>query len=239
MKVWGHRGAMDFAPQNTIPAFLLAQDQGADGVELDVQLTRDGVLVVFHDALLDSLTDGRGPLSAQPWSQVRKLDAGSHFGRNWKDTRIPTLEEVLMALAPHMTVNVELKTDLPGQARPLAEATAKILEKLPAARFVVSSFDPFALEAFAPLLPQIVRGFLDSPNLPRAIPPLMRAAGYQAWHPHHSQVSMATVTREKSQGRSVHVWTVNDPGHAAGLAKTGVDAVITNRPRELLSALGR
>jgi len=264
-RVWGHRGAMAFAPQNTLPSFLLAQEQGADGVELDVQLTQDGVLVVFHDARVDALTDGQGPLADLPWSLVRNLDAGSHFGPGWSQVRIPTLEDVLAALDPKLTVNVELKTALSestwvqqgltmilgprplpearkrsarAEGRPLAQAVARLLERADASRFVISSFDPLALEAVGPLLPKIPLGFLHAPRAPWDTPALMAGLDHQAWHPHHSQVTAEAVAREHAAGRKVHVWTVNDPALAQRLAQNGVDAVITNRPGEILAALG-
>lgn len=269
-QVWGHRGAMDFAPQNTIPSFLLAQDQGADGVELDVQLTKDGVLVVFHDARVDDLTDGRGPLAQLTWKEVRELDAGSHFGRDWAGTRIPTLEDVLAALAPETVVNIELKTALSeetwwdrwvtmvrgprplsearcqaarAEAEPLAQAVARVLGHGSPERFLLSSFDPLALAAIQRHLPEgagsaIPLGFLHSPTVPWDTPALVEALPYRAWHPHHSQVTAEAVAREHASGRRVHVWTVNDPPHAVALARLGVDAVITNRPAEVRSALG-
>jgi len=264
-QVWGHRGAMAFAPQNTIPSFLLAQEQGADGVELDVQLTSDGVLVVFHDARVDALTDGRGPLASLAWNQVKNLDAGSHFGPTWKHARIPTLEDVLGALDPRLTVNVELKTALSestwwqeiwtrvqgprpisearkaaarAEGRPLAQAVAQLLAKSDPRRFVISSFDPLALEAIGPLLPTIPLGFLHSPGVPWNTPALVAGLDYQAWHPHHSQVTPEAVAREHGAGRKVNVWTVNEPTLALRMAQAGVDAVITNRPAEILAALG-
>jgi len=263
-RVWGHRGAMDFAPQNTIPSFLLAQKQGADGVELDVQLTKDGVLVVFHDARVDALTDGRGPLASFAWNDLNRLDAGSHFDHSWRGTPIPTLEDVLEALDPRMTVNVEMKTALSEEAwwdkwltvirgprslsdaqlaaarreaRPLAQAVARVLENQAPDRFIISSFDPLALEAVGPLLPLVPLGFLHSPTVPWDTPALMAGIPHQAWHPHHSQVTAEALAREKAAGRRVNVWTVNDPLHAVRLAKMGVDAVITNRPGEVLAAL--
>jgi glycerophosphoryl diester phosphodiesterase len=255
---------MDFAPQNTIPSFLLAQEQGADGVELDVQLTRDGELVVFHDARVDALTDGRGPLASLTWAEVKALDAGSHFGRSSKETRIPTLEDVLAALDPRLTVNVEMKTSLSEEAwydrwwavvrgprpltdtrreqarteaRPLAAAVARLLAQAAPSRFVVSSFDPLALEAVGPLLPLVPLGFLHSPTVPWDTPKLMQAVDHQAWHPHHSQVTAQGLAREKAAGRRTNVWTVNEPAVALKLAALGVDAVITNRPGEIRAAL--
>jgi len=264
-QVWGHRGAMAYAPQNTLPSFQLAQDQGADGVELDVQLSRDGVLAVFHDARVDQLTDGTGALSSLSWKELRALDAGLRFGPDWKGTRIPTLEEVLAALDPRLLVNVELKTALSeepwwdrwralltgprvlsgarlraarAEAAPLAQAVAKLLRSGPAPRFLVSSFDPLALEALAPLLPDVPLGFLHSPTVPWDTPSLVRGLTYQAWHPHASQVSPEGVDREHAAGRRVHVWTVNEPDRGLALANLGVDALITNRPDVLLRALG-
>lgn len=264
-QVWGHRGAMDFAPQNTLPSFLLAQDQGADGVELDVQLTKDGVVVVFHDARVDALTDGRGPLAELPWTLVRKLDAGAHFGRSWRGTGIPTLADVLEAMDPRMTVNIELKTSLSEEtwwdrvrttfrgpqrltqarvaaarveAEPLVRAVADVVRGTAVDRLWLSSFDPVALELAEGLLPAVSRGFLHSPSTPWDTPVLMDSRTYQAWHPHHSQVTARAVEAQKATGRRIHVWTVNDPWHGVRLADLGVDALITNRPGEVRAVLG-
>ncbi len=261
--IWGHRGAMDFAPQNSLPSFRLAQEQGADGVELDVQLTKDGVLVVFHDARVEALTDGHGALSSYRWNDLRRLDAGSSFGRSWKGTAIPTLEEVMETLDSRLTVNVEMKTALSeeawwdkwltlvrgprrlseahrvaarSEARPLAQAVARVLGSTVPGRFVISSFDPLALEAVGPLLPEIRLGFLHSPTVPWDTPALMETIAHQAWHPHHSQVTAEAILRENAAGRQIHVWTVNDAAHAVRLGALGVDAIITNRPAEILAA---
>lgn len=262
-RVWGHRGAMDFAPQNTLPAFRLAIEQGADGVELDVQLTKDGVLVVFHDARVDALTDGRGALADLTYAQVKALDAGVRFGRSWRGTRIPTLEEVLAALPPDFEVNVEMKTALSedspwdrwltlvrgprplsatrrraaqAEAAPLADAVAAVLGS-GGPRFVVSSFDPLALAALADRAPHLALGFLHSPTVPWDTPAELGSLVHQAWHPHHTQVTAEAVARHHALGHRVNVWTVNDPVQARALAARGVDALITNRPGEILAAL--
>jgi len=255
---------MDFAPQNTLASFAVAVEQGADGIELDVQLTADGVLVVFHDARIDRLTDGRGPISSLPWSTVKTLDAGSHFGPSWKGEVIPTLEDVLDALSTRYFVNVELKTSLSEsgwwarwstllrgprrlsaarvdaarrEAEPLAAAAAQLLSGEPR-RYLVSSFDPLALEAFRSELPSVRLGFLHSPTEPWNTPALMSDASHEAWHPHHTQVKADSVAREHAAGRRVHVWTVNHAEQAVKLAGLGVDAIITNRPGEIRAALG-
>src|SRR5512146_1026748 len=92
--VFAHRGASKVAPENTLPAFEAAIALGADGVELDVQATADGKLVVFHNPRLEGTTNGSGPVSAQTFDRLRALDAGSWFAPAFAGTRIPTLTEV-------------------------------------------------------------------------------------------------------------------------------------------------
>ena len=111
-QIWGHRGASADAPENTIPAFALALGQGADGIECDVQLTRDDEVVVIHDATLERTTDGHGWVADHSWADLQTLDA-SAVRPGFEATRIPLLAEVLELLAADedAIVNVELKTD--------------------------------------------------------------------------------------------------------------------------------
>lgn len=104
----GHRGAKNYAPENTLAAFTLALEQGADGVELDAKLSADGVVVVHHDAMLDRTTDGKGPLARHTFAQLRELDAGSFFSEKFRGEKIPTLEEVFETVGKRAVVNVEL-----------------------------------------------------------------------------------------------------------------------------------
>src|SRR5919197_4354903 len=93
--VVGHRGAMGYAPENTLASFELAVEQGADVVELDVHLSRDGQVVVIHDEQLDRTTDGRGLVGDRTLDELKRLDAGSWFDPRFAGQRIPTLHEVL------------------------------------------------------------------------------------------------------------------------------------------------
>lgn len=110
--VFAHRGAMAYAPQNTMPSFELAWNMGADGIELDVQCTRDGVPVVFHDDALEGLTDGKGPVCGYDFDDLRKLDAGSHFSPGFSGEKIPLLETVFRSRPAGTFVNIEIKTAL-------------------------------------------------------------------------------------------------------------------------------
>lgn len=112
-QIFAHRGAMAYRPQNTLPAFELAWSMGAHGVELDVQCTHDGEVVVFHDDTLDKLTNGTGRIRDYNAAELMTLDAGAHFSAEYADTRIPTLRQVLRARPLGRWVNIELKTELP------------------------------------------------------------------------------------------------------------------------------
>ena len=111
-QVWAHRGASAYAPENTLEAFRLAAEMGADGVELDVQLSRDGELVVAHDETIDRVSSGTGYIKDYTLAQLKKLSFNRLFPK-FKDARIPTLKEVYELLKPAgLTVNVELKTGI-------------------------------------------------------------------------------------------------------------------------------
>ena len=110
--IFAHRGAMAYRPQNTLPAFELAWSMGAHGVELDVQCTRDGEVVVFHDDTLDKLTNGTERVRDYDATELMSLDAGTHFSAKYAGERIPTLAQVLRARPLGRWVNIELKTEL-------------------------------------------------------------------------------------------------------------------------------
>ena len=111
-KVWAHRGASAYAPENTLEAFLLAAEQGADGVELDVQLTKDGEMVVVHDEEIDRVSDGSGFVKDYTLAELKILNFNKTHPE-YQDVKIPTLREVYEALKPTgMTINVELKTGI-------------------------------------------------------------------------------------------------------------------------------
>jgi len=240
VRILGHRGASQDAPENTLAAFQLALAQGADGVELDARLCGSGEVVVFHDESLERLTGVRGRVADTPWPALARLEvrAGPEGA---KAGRIPLLAEVLEALPRSALVNVELKSeDLAGTAVAAAAGTV-----LAAGRHedhvVVSSFDPRCLVRLALAYPKLRRGLLLDPDRPpwfqRTV--LLRLVGRDAVHPEAAHTSEADVRRWHAAGREVSVWTVDDPEVARRLRAWGVDTCITNRPGVLRAALGR
>ncbi len=241
--ILGHRGARRQAPENTIPAFIRALNLGADGVELDVQLSADGVVVVFHDDQLDHLTDGHGPVSSLTWAQLQQLDAGKYFGADFAGTRLCTLEEALRVLEPAKLINVELKgTAGAEQANGPAALAQRTLELVRAAemlnRVVFSSFDAGYLAELRRLDGQAALAWLFGAKLFRRPPwRLAKELGLEAIHPSRLAVSARLVRQAHERGLKVRVWTVDDPAEARRLAGWGVEGLITDYPGEAFSWL--
>jgi glycerophosphoryl diester phosphodiesterase len=168
VRILGHRGASSDAPENTLVAFQLALDQGADGVELDARLCGSGEVVVFHDPRLVRLTGATGRVADLPWSALARLEvragpAGARPGR------IPLLSEVLEALPRTAFINVELKSEDWTGTR-VAEAAGALLESgRHQDHVVVSSFDSRCLFRLALAHPRLKRGLLLDPDRPQRV----------------------------------------------------------------------
>ena len=127
--ILGHRGASAYAPENTLAAFRLAREQGADGIELDAKLSADGFVVVMHDTTVDRTTNGTGKVSALTYYELRQLDAGSWYNQKYRGEPIPTLEDVFSAVGRDLLVNVEL-TNYTTLADALPEKVAALVIKM-------------------------------------------------------------------------------------------------------------
>jgi len=236
---FAHRGASHEAPQNTLAAFLLAAELGADGIELDVQLTKDGALVVIHNFTLESTTDGQGPVQDRTLAELKELDAGAWFDPVFAGQRLPTLQEVIDTVGHRVLLNIELKTTGLRNAA-LVAATVRILEDNHLLnRVVVSSFNPLVLQSVRRLNPWIALGLLyvsDGPILLRR-PWFRHLLRPEALHPDYSMVDDRYVRWAKKRGYRIHTWTVDDPGQMWQLMRLGVDIIITNRPDILTQVL--
>jgi glycerophosphoryl diester phosphodiesterase len=233
--VLGHRGARRAAPENTLLAFELAAQEGADGVELDVRLTADRKVVVAHDPSLERVTGGRDRRLVEALSlhELRSVDVG-------RGERAPELSSVLdWARARDRRVNIELKRDVRELAR-LVTGVARLVraERDAPDRLVLSSFDPAAVGWLARLVPNVAVCWLvhARQRVLRGAPGfwLLRAAGV------HAEQRLATperVARWRRRGGVVGVWTVNEPAMAQKLAASGVDTLISDCPGAILAAL--
>jgi len=225
--VWAHRGASRRAPENTLAAFALAADSGADGIECDVHLSRDGVPVVIHDETLARTTDGRGAVGAKTLSELRRLDAGGWFGPAWGGEPIPTLEEVLSFAGSTLRVNIEIKSSAAGRA------VLELLAAWPEARVLISSFDHRLLAALRRESATLPLGFLCESRLWRRA--FRRAVSQRAesFHPRRDRLSPAMLKACHDAGLKVYPWTVDSPVEMRSLLRRHVDGWFTNEPATL------
>lgn len=238
---FAHRGASYEAPANTPAAFMLAAELGADGIELDVQLSKDGQLVVIHDFTLDATTDGHGPVADKTLEELRALDAGGWFDPALAQQRIPTLQEVIDLVGARLLLNIELKTrSLRDDG--LAAAVVRVVEQNNLQdRVVISSFNPLAIWRARLLNEDIPVGLLYAPDAPLLLrrPWLRYLVPLDAVHPKYTMVDDAYMEWARHKGYRVHTWTVDDPDDMQRLVKSSTDIIITNRPdvlREVLQA---
>ncbi|NOZ27924.1 MAG: glycerophosphodiester phosphodiesterase [Chloroflexi bacterium] len=237
--VFAHRGAKAVAPENTIPAFLKAAEMGADGVELDVQFSSDGALVVIHNMTLDETTDGHGRVTSHTLEELKRLDAGSWFAPEFAGTRLCTLEEALDAIGDRLLVNIEMKSFSMGNDG-MAEEVARIIQQRDLYdQVLVSSFNPFTLRRLKKVDPRIETGLLYAPGLPVY---LSRAwlrpwARPDALHPEYVMVDEAYMQWARRKGYPVNVWTVNEPDDMRRMIDLGVNIIITDYPDRLLELL--
>lgn len=237
---WAHRGASGHAPQNTLAAFVLAADMGADGIELDVHLSSDGQVVVIHDDTVDATTDGTGRVSQMTLAALQSLDAGGWFDSQFAGQRIPTLGQVFDAVGDRLLINIEIKVEV--GYHPLAqeaETVRLIAEHGMAERVILSSFSPRSLRRLYRLAPDLARGFLYGRAEPAFLPWLLRQfyVPLAALHPQFSLVSARYAGAAHRRGLRVNAWTVNDAADMRRLRDWGVDGIITNYPDVLRGVL--
>ena len=228
--IWGHRGASGHAPENTLPAFLMAADMGADGVELDIQQTRDGVIVVCHDETVDRTSNGVGWVKDYSFEEIRRLDF-SNGNAAYEGVKIPAMEEVFDLLAPTgLTINIELKTGIVfyGQIEEKILALAK--RKGWEDRVIYSSFNHYTVRRITELNPDAKVGLLYGDG-PIDMPGYGHRLGADALHPAYYNLFYPDFMEDsRKYGLDVNVWTVNSTEELLQCLKLGVNAVITNYP---------
>jgi glycerophosphoryl diester phosphodiesterase len=237
--ILAHRGACHAAPENTMAAFRLAADLGADGVELDVQLCSDGEAVVIHNFSVDETTNGSGQVKGFTLAELQSLDAGSWYATEFAGERIPILAQVLYELGPRLIINIELKTVTLFSHGLETEVVRLVEDSNTVHRVIISSFDPLALWRVRRLNRFISTGLLYAPDQPRFLrdrwlQPLVRPA---ALHPRWDMIDERAVAVAHRQGLKVIPWACDEPDDMRRLAGWEVDAIITSRPDLLYGLL--
>ena len=232
MKILGHRGAAGTLPENTLLAFAKSLEFGADGLEFDVQLSRDGEVVICHDERVDRTSDGIGWLKDFTLKELKQLNFGGAFRLN---TPIPTLEELLdMIKGRPVILNVEIKTGLmeyPG----IVNKVTGLLEKYKLTeQSIISSFEHKTIAEVIRNHPGFATGLLYDCGL---IEPWLYAQqiGARYLHPHYAFVTPELVRESHARGINVHTWTVDESWAMERAAESKVDMVITNYPERFIS----
>jgi glycerophosphoryl diester phosphodiesterase len=228
-----HRGASGNFPENTVCAFRAAIDAGAEMCELDVQLSRDGAIVVIHDETVERTTDGKGEVAELTLEELKRLDAGAKFkGGAVKGERIPTLDEVFSATSGKCGLNIELK------AGGLEHQVAQIMQARNAlADSIVSSFDWEYLKNIQQLHFNIRVGLLAEE---KPVDLMMNAVAMRAHsiNPRWDMVTSDLCKAAHERGLKVYTWTVDADARMRALIACGVDGIMTNYPERLRKVVG-
>ncbi|MCB9419692.1 MAG: glycerophosphodiester phosphodiesterase [Ardenticatenaceae bacterium] len=251
--VLAHRGFRGQYPENTMLAFQKAAELGVDGLETDIHATSDGALVVSHDATVDRMTDGSGPIKEMTLAELQQLDAGycwtadcgQTFPFRGQGITIPTLEEVFTAF-PQFWINVDIKQSEPAIVTPFV---AMIRQFEMAERMMVGSFDTETVGRFRQECPEVATA-ASEPEVRRLfiLSKLWLARFYRGkgkalqipeWNGRLRLITPRFVRDAHRSGTAVHVWTVNETADMQRLIEWGVDGLISDYPDRLLELLGR
>ena len=264
MDIQGHRGARGHLPENTLPSFALAQEFGCDTVELDVGVTKDGVVVVHHDRRLNPDV-ARGPdgqwvaapaplLRSLTYLELEKYDVGrirpgSEYAQRFPHqrpldgTRIPTLADLFEHAGPAMRFNIEVKSlakfpddTLPPE--PFARAViAEVRKAKVESRCTIQSFDFRVVKAVEREAPDIPTAYLTEG--PDSDPAAVLAAGAKTWAPDFTALTPAALAAARAGKLRIVTWTVNEPADIRRMIDAGVDGIISDYPDRVIEIAKR
>jgi len=242
--VIGHRGAMGYAPENTLLSFEEAIRRGADLLELDVQLSSDNEVVVMHDTSVGRTTDGDGFIRDLAWKKIKSFDAGIWFGPDYAGQYVPSLAQVIERFKDRKTTQkhsvglvIELKT-VPGSGGSLADAVVALLKRENfTERVIIISFDVVALQEVRAGHKTLPIGLLFNEDSEDGRIVQAKAIGAQAIFPRKSWVTARGVAAAHKAGLVVGTWTCNTKNEMKRMMTCGVDAITTNFPDRLRSSM--
>lgn len=223
-----HRGASGSAPENTLVAFEKAIEFGAQSIEIDVQLSKDDVVVILHDELLNRTTNGKGSTSDHTLAELQSLDAGAWFSSAYDGQRIPTLHQVIQCVKGAINLDIEIKNTNNG-IRILEKVIKIVTESNFENHCIISSFDVDVLRTSKSLAPQIAVGWIfDS-----AIPENLYDEKIDIWISHFMLITKEFVSRAKQTRKLIFAWTVNEMNIIQQMIDFDVDAIITDFPERI------
>ncbi|MEM6262207.1 MAG: glycerophosphodiester phosphodiesterase family protein [Bacteroidota bacterium] len=241
--VIAHRGASGTAPENTLSAVKRALEMGADQIEIDVHLSKDGEVIVIHDPTLERTTTGTGTVEEHTLQELKKLDAGTWFSEKFTGEPIPTLEEVLDMIDGKAVLLIEIKHGKQHLYEGISQKVIERVRKKKAASWVIiQSFETEVVEECIELAPDLEVHKLIVTNIP--LLPLYTDGklrfgspfsfkGIKGLNPYHKTLSKRFVRKAHKKGWKVFTYTVNEEKAIQRCRELGVDGIITNFPERV------
>lgn len=239
--VIAHRGLSGIAPENTAPAFELMASKQVQWLETDIDITKDGELVLLHDNTVNRTANGRGNLHALNYADLQQLDAGNWFDAEFAGTAIMRLADLIQLInREQLNVNFELKAVFNSHDQHLDEQLLQqfsvALQAIqPASQIIVSSFNPQLLARFKAANPTVPIGILFEDAIPTNWLQVAQAVQADYIHPDVNYLTAADVLKFKQAGYQTNVWTVNDQATATELFSWGVYGIFTDFAHEMLA----
>lgn len=232
--IYAHRGASGTAPENTMAAFRKAVAIGAQGIECDVQMTKDGKLVICHDETLNRTSNGKGFIKDMTYEEIRSLDAGSWFAEGYTGERMPLLEELLdLVKRSGIYLNIELKNGI-VQYEGLEDKVVDLVRSFELRdRTIFSSFNHYSVYDVKKKYPELNTGALYMEGLYQPWK-YLKELGCDCAHPYYLAAKPEITGDLRRNGIAVNVFTVDDPKTAQMLIKSGVEGIITNYPERMI-----
>lgn len=234
-----HRGFSGEYPENTMVAFRKAIEAGCDGIETDLHMTKDGVIVICHDETIDRTTNGTGFICDYTYNELCEFDAGIKLSREFEGEKIPNIDEFLdYVMDKNLLINLELKNDM----IPYSELEKKVIDKVyefgVEKNVILSSFNHYSMIRVKEYDKNIKTGLLYTAILYKAHE-YIKTVGADALHPLFSSVmNKKIVTDIKKNGIMINAYTVNEKEYMERLIELGIDGIITNYPNKLKKILG-
>lgn len=230
MIIFAHRGFSGLYPENTMLAFRKAAEVGCDGIELDVQLTKDGVIVIMHDETIDRTTNGKGNLRDYTYEELCAFDCCGKFPGMYDFQRIPTLQEYLEWVKDTgLLTNIELKNSVYYYENLEEKVIDKVRELGMEDRVIFSSFNLVSVTKCKRMIPEIPMGFLSETRVDN-MGAFAKEYQVEYYHPDKSYLTENQVEDCHRKGIGVNVWTVNKKTDMERMAEWKVDGIFTNYP---------
>ena len=228
-KIFAHRGYSGKYPENTMIAFKKALECGVDGIELDVQLTKDGEVVIIHDETIDRTTTGKGFVVDYTYEELEKFDASFKF-KDLGFNKIPTLREYFQLVKDYdIVTNVELKTGINEYLGIEEKVWELIKEYNLEEKVIISSFNHFSVMRMKDIAPQLKYGFLSEDWIIDA-GKYTHSYGVQCYHPRFNNLVPDVIKELKKYNLEINTWTVNLEEDMRYLYSNNIDVIITNYP---------